>query len=497
MELQKAKLHCQRPVAYQTVYREESAECIVPDSQPDIDRILDVRALALVRDRECDANTLKLRCTIRAVVLYAAQEDSAVYSLEVPISYTHAMGLRGVEARDEAVVTARAVQADAHLVNSRRVSVRTTTAIRAAVFRESDEEIACGAQEEGLCVKTRAQTLACTAAVTARNFTVAQDIELDEGACAAERVLCASLALEALETKLLAGRATVRAQGTVQALYRGTDEGLHTLEKSFTFTQSADLSVSGEGCEAKVCFALRSFDLESAADMSGESRYLSLSAAVTMFVEAVEETEVEVLEDLYGLRRALSFTCRELGIPAPGKEARIRTQTQEEVDTVLPAQKILCAHTVPDLLIERTGEETLSCACQLSLLYEGTDGALYGAAKRVILRFTAQDIDAESALVKVLDVRASASSDGIRAELDAVLEGQMQEREKVTAVESAEWGEEYPADEKGLSAIVVRMPEKESIWEIAKRHHTTSAAIEAANAEVDLQAPGAWILIPL
>ncbi|MBQ1504624.1 MAG: LysM peptidoglycan-binding domain-containing protein, partial [Oscillospiraceae bacterium] len=66
-----------------------------------------------------------------------------------------------------------------------------------------------------------------------------------------------------------------------------------------------------------------------------------------------------------------------------------------------------------------------------------------------------------------------------------------------TAVESAEWGEEYPADEKGLSAIVVRMPEKESIWEIAKRHHTTSAAIEAANAEVDLQAPGAWILIPL
>ena len=87
---------------------------------------------------------------------------------------------------------------------------------------------------------------------------------------------------------------------------------------------------------------------------------------------------------------------------------------------------------------------------------------------------------------------------GITLDFDAELSCRTAPGGKVSVVEEAQWGEEYPQDPRGLSAILTRVAGDESVWEIARRYHTTSEAIEAANRGVDISAGGnPLILIPL
>ena len=497
MELQKKALLYQRTVALETVYREESTDCIVPDSQPDIDRILDVHAFALLRDREAGQNEVKLRCTVRCTVLYAAENDAQVYTLEIPLSFTHVMPLRGVQPRDELLCRIRACMADARLVNSRRITVRTTTALRVRACREDEEIIVCGAQDEGLCTRTETKRLSRVRAVGVRSFTLAEDIELGQDAPNAQSVVYARLSIEQQEAKLSSGRATVRALAACQAVYKDTEGQLHTLERSFTFTQSADLAVPDGETTLEADFTLRAFELECAVDMSGESRYLSLSAGVTMYLSACEESETELLQDMYGLKRSVGFTCRTLGLQPPCGTDSAKIHVSETIETALSPQKIVYARVCPDLAAERADAETLTSSAVLSVVYQGSDGKIYGASRRAELRFPAQGIDAGDACVTAGPPDALCAADSLRVEFDAAVQGRAEPGEKLVMIEDAEWGDAYEPDPRALSAILMRVPGGESVWEIAKRWHTTASAIEKANEGVGEIAPGTLLLIPL
>ena len=497
MELLKKALRYQRTVALETVYREESADCIVPDSQPDIDRILDVHAFALLRDREAGQNEVKLRCTVRASVLYAAENDGQVHTLDVPLSFTHTLPMRGVQPRDELLCAVRACMADARVINSRKLAVRTTTAMRVRACREDEEQIVCGALEEGLCTRTEKRTLSRVRAVGVRSFTLVEDVELGQDAPNAQSVLFARLSIEPQETKLLAGRASVRALARCEAVYKDPEGNLCTLEKSFPFTQSADMAVGDGENTLEADFTLRSFELECAVDMSGESRYLSLSAGVTMYLSAAETEEAELLQDMYGLKRGVSFSCRTLSLQPPGEAACAKIHVSESLETAQQAQKVIYARVVPDLSAERADAETLTSSAMLSLVYQAADGGLYGASRRIELRFPAQGMDAADARISVGPVGAACAADSLRIDFDALAEGRAGAGEGISMIEEAEWGEAYAPDPRALSAILLRVPGGESVWEIAKRYHTTAAAIEKANGDAGEISSGSLLLIPL
>ncbi len=93
----KNTLRYQRQVARQTAYREESAESIVPDTLPDIARIVDATGTAYLRDWELGSDEVTVKCAVRTSVLYMAEEDKKLYRIETPISFSQRIELRGAE----------------------------------------------------------------------------------------------------------------------------------------------------------------------------------------------------------------------------------------------------------------------------------------------------------------------------------------------------------------------------------------------------------------
>ena len=67
------------------VPKEFSTESVVPDTMPDIDRILDAETAIYIRSKTLDDGEITLDGVISAVILYSSAEDDAVQKIDISV----------------------------------------------------------------------------------------------------------------------------------------------------------------------------------------------------------------------------------------------------------------------------------------------------------------------------------------------------------------------------------------------------------------------------
>lgn len=503
MELLKNTLRYQRQVARQTVYREESAESIVPDTLPDIARIVDTTGTACIRDWELGTDEVIVKCTVRTSVLYMAEDDRKLYKLEMPVSFTQRVELRGAEPSCDLLCSCALVSADARAVNPRKVSVRVNTAITSRLYAKTEESFTTGADDmRECCVKTEEVSFTTVSAVTYKNFTLVEDIDLPESAGSISEVLRAELRIRPVDVKLMTNRVVVRAEAAVSALCANADNEPVRVERNFCFTQMADVPGAEEDLTACVDFGLRSFELDPALDMSGDSRYLSLSAGVILNMELSRNSSMHVLTDLYGTRRDSTLQMREVTLTSPAEPRSYQAAASEHMDTAIPVRRIVDQRLQTDEAVEyMQGETEASVGAMVFVLCEGDDGAYYNFVRRISLVFEVRG-EAPSRVkteIEMFAVTLSASG-GIDVEIGAALCAGEEKVRRVAMVDAVEWGEEFPPDGYSrMSALIRRVSGDETLWEIAREYHTAVEAIALANQmnTDSVPARGELLLIPM
>lgn len=75
-------------VARQVLYQEETAESIVPDSSPDMARIVDCSGRVLLRSKDCRDGSVTISGGVQAEILYQAEEESGLRSLHVYLPFS-------------------------------------------------------------------------------------------------------------------------------------------------------------------------------------------------------------------------------------------------------------------------------------------------------------------------------------------------------------------------------------------------------------------------
>ena len=137
-----------------------------------------------------------------------------------------------------------------------------------------------------------------------------------------------------------------------------------------------------EGLDACVDFGLRSFELDPALDMAGDSRYLSLSAGVVMNIEVSENAEMDIVTDLYGTRRDSSLVTRDVVLTGALSRALIRPMRRSTLTPHSPSSESLTSVCKRTEAVEHLpGETSASVGAMVSVLCEGDDGAFYNPSQ--------------------------------------------------------------------------------------------------------------------
>lgn len=121
--------------------QEQTAEVIVPDSCPDVARIVYTSASVIVRGKECRTGSVLVSGGIRASALCIPEDDSGARTLESYLPFSLRIEHPSVTERTQAVVSAFVRQIDARLIHSRKILIRADLCCTAECLTAEEETL--------------------------------------------------------------------------------------------------------------------------------------------------------------------------------------------------------------------------------------------------------------------------------------------------------------------------------------------------------------------
>ncbi len=484
-----------------TCTREETMESIVPDACPDIARILDTCGTCRLMRRELTDTGVLLSGTIRMTALYIPEGEQGVCRLESEIPFQHLHECQQPDSGSRLLARVWVSAAETRAVNPRKVLFRVDMTEQFRILSPQTLTICTGVdvpEEYGVQQKlTRAQT-AVTVETAEKAFTLNDEFSLNTGrreGCTLLRVLPG---VQCSDARRIGGKLVIKGVLTANLLLCSEEGQLFSLDAELPFSQMLD-APENEG-EPDVQIDLQVMDLQ-CGELSADGR--SLPATAQVFACAVYEQTLPltVLGDLFSTKYPTQLQWENLPI------LRSTTQTErltlrEQIEITDQLQAVCGCHTeFGAVSVLREGEQVRLCVNALvSVLYQTEGGSLNCVQHPCSVETRISDGSTDTLLtdceLRQIEVLLSASGMELRGSLELCLH--LMHNESLKAVHSAELTPENPIEASGQPSVVLFRPDGgETVWDIAKRYHTTCQDILSANDLTEEQTvEGQMLLVP-
>ena len=482
------------PVYSDTIRREETLETVVPDTLPDVARILDTDAAVYLRSKALQQGRIQIEGSVRCTMLYIGEDSERPQKIEadMPVSFSSEAG--DAADGDALAVNVCISSADARLINTRKIQFRVSVCAAAAVFRTVTAELPAEAEQTpGLYTLTETKSVSFLTGIEEKSFLVSDEAELPAGCPPMERLLYCSHTETVEELKQVGEKMILQGTVRLDALYL-TAEDDAPQHQSFRvpFSQILDMP-NGKAELSTVILTSGGCYVE---PLSGSDGITALHLELHLCAQTLcrSETEIRYIADAYSLKCGCTLktdTIRTLNTPQP---TVLRQSLRESVEAPDAPKEILYTR-VTAAFPGRTENGVAENVC-IRILYRTQRGSIASMTRTVPLTFDC-GVPSSAVLPEVPrfgDIYAAAGESAIEIRCPAELTVDVSDSAELTYVNAMELSDNASdPDGECPSLIVIRLG-ADSLWSVAKKYHSTCDLIESANPGA--VNPGDLILIP-
>ncbi len=484
----------QAPMGERVLLTELSEEFSLPDYQPEMKRLLRVKATVMPPDRYVGGGHAECAGTVEYAILYAGN-DGCIYSTVQSGGYRMVMPVElpaeaetGANLLCDAAITAE--QVSGRVVAPRRVSVKCRLRSKLGLYgaRTVGCEPASREQLERLCGE-----LECAALYTG----MGEELQLaDEILCEANRDLRVISAEGAVFlTECAAGSGCVQCGGELALrllVARETEEGTESVSaitRRIPFRQTVD----AEGAEVN-CQACAEGFCRTLAVTVEEGRILC-EASVCLLVRAARNVSVPYLRDVYSTGNAAEVSFGRLQLPrllsafngnftlnttVPAEEAGIRRE-HKLVD--------LAATAVSPTWAWERGRLRVNGTCRLCSIL--SDGEELGARESEIPFHYEAEIGREAPTsceisVEVVSCRGKLDGERLGVDAELALAVRAYGESEIQAVKEIRIGEAMT--HLGGDTLIYYPEKRDTLWSVAKHYRRSMSELARRNALPDAPA---------
>lgn len=491
MELRKGNYQFYDPILEKSSVCEETADAIVPDSEPDILRLIGSWSTASVKDETLQEGRLVLSGAVKTTVLYEPEKEEGVRTIEVPIHFAHIEEGTGIAPGDQSRVLAEVVGTETRLINPRKVSVSVFLNISCLVMSARTLTLTQEVEmdDPGLqCLKTQ-QSATLPIVFAKKTINLMEEIPLpaqEEGMRPVEQ----SAAFHTMEEKIVAGKVVLRGEVEIKVLALTPENRLEPFTASLPFHQILDADGLTEEDRVLAAFQTKSLTV----GLQEGQMALSLTAECSML--GLRQMSMESIGDVYHTARQAQAKWEEHALPVRQYGKPFQGECLQTVSLGMRLQRLLDITCHATGISVQGGMTQVSCTAQI--LLETDDQALYAMTRNVEMEFPIQQTDAGRIEIVNWSVKATPGEDAVNLTLR--VDALPAREETVTVRDLAELTLSEEMAEKGDVALVLkRLPGECRLWDLAKEYRTTAAAICEANEwkEDCVSASGPVVLIPV
>lgn len=487
---------CLRKALSQVQNQEQTQEVRLPESMPDIGRVLGSWGQVLVRSKEWRGSGMSVSGGVMAWVLYAPENGSEPRSMEAWIPFQMKWDFPETE-RDGFICVSPLLRAiDARSTSARKLMVRANISLLGEALEPVEPEIYCpDSVPADVQLLTRNYPMELPQESGEKLFQLDEELTVPGTYPSVGKVLRYEFMPQIAEQKVMAGRLVFRGSGTLHLLYSAEDGSLNSWDCELPFSQYAELDRDyGPNATAWVMPMVTSLELD-----KDEQQRLQFKCGMAAQYVIYDRVMIDVVEDAYSPYRSVKVQTQELKLPMRLDK---QTETLQSVQTINAEDaRIADVSWLPDHPGRRqNGDMTeLTVPCQFQVLYYDAGGNLQSGTARAE---TALEIPSDyhnrvDGYVRFAG-RPQAISGGQSIELsgDFQLETAVFAEQGLCMVTGLELGEQKEPDPARPSLILRRAGECR-LWDIAKECGSTVEAIQKANKLQEEPEDGQMLLIPV
>ena len=481
MELPFEKTVCRhwKQTLYTLADQEETQELKLPESMPDVGKILSVWGQTVLRGKDWRSSEAVLSGGVQVWVLYAPENGGALQHLESWIPFQTRVDFP--EQTEDGVLRVESVlrSMDGRNLGGRRIQLRAGVGLLVQALCPAQTELPVpGELPADVEQLKRTYPLNLIREAGEKTFQLDEEVELPGAAGAPEAILYYHLTPEILEEKVIGGRAVFRGTGHLHLLYQESGARLASHDADLPFAQYVDLE-SEYGPEASVTTLCEVTGLELEQEDGGQLHLHCTLAGQYIIEDAVK---IELLEDAYSPCRTVKLQRESIELPS-------WVDSRQELLSLgqrFPAENRTVVDQLfrPDLprISQQTGAASMEYGGTFQTLMQAEDGSYVG---KTLHDTQSAEWKTECATVPFSIPGGTATcrreGDCWRVETQVVADLRSLCRTPLEAVCAAELSEPEEADPRQPSVIIRRLGDRDSLWQLAKDCRSTVGAIRRLN----------------
>lgn len=514
MELIKKNIHMNKIKCKSSLQVTFDDDFNVPDMKPDISKLIKSQGDIKFTDQKISNGKLFVTGTLNFSVLYCSDETARpVNCLTGQIPFEETINLTDSCNQDTANIKFEMEDLTASIINSRKLSIKALVRLCVTVEDLYDEESAVSIDAEPDVQSLTKNIDVTNLAVNKKDsYRFRDEIVLPSGKGCINDILYSNVELKNVDVRLLTDKFLAKGELSVFLLYTsdGENNPMEYYETELPFSSTIDCNGCNEDMTPNITLDLVGKNVSVKPDSEGEERIVDLEAILELAIKIYEETQMQVLQDIYSPIRELTPLYNEAQyenlLMRNSNKARVTERIKIEDNT--PKLLQICYGTGNVKVDEVTQVENglnVDGVIDVSILYISADDEQPLQAIRSTIPFNQvieiKDIKPDS----VYDVKATLEqisvmmldTEEVEVKVSVVLNVIVFDRHTESFMTDFR---EDPMDVEafesmpGMIGYIVKPGD--SLWKIAKRYHTTIPAImEINNLESDVIHPGDHLLI--
>lgn len=467
----------------------ESADSIVPDTFPDIGRIVCAYGTAVIKDQTPQNDRLLVSGTVQTTVLYEPENGGKLRRLSVPVTFAHIEECEGLTAESICSTVCRIAAVDAEAMNSRKVSVSVQLCFLTEGYCKAECDVTESVELDGIECLSHLQSITLLEQVRSYPVTILDDVQLADAAELS--LLHTDCTMQVSECRAMHGRIIVKGEAILHCLAMQEDDAVRVLNNSTPFTQILELPEAEEGALTAVHMTVSEADCRLESD-----GMLSCTISAQAIVLLRQERKLHCIEDMYLPGKELAAQAEHpvlQNMPSAQpftSEGSETLQTAQHVSHVIAAQAVCCG-------AKRVSESELQIKASVRVLYLSDEQQLCAVQRIVPLTMPYSEAGEPEDLT--LSARATAAGErGLLLTVTANGAAATQERVTFCHISALEI-KPKESSHNGVTLVLKQINGEERLWDIAKNCGTTEQAIRCANdlpAEAE-RVQNAMLLIPI
>ncbi|MBS5301124.1 MAG: DUF3794 domain-containing protein [Clostridiaceae bacterium] len=471
---------------------------IVPDTMSDMAEVILDSGIIQLEPVKVQRERITVRGKLDFHVLYR-KEEGGLQALGGSIPFEEAINVPDLDEKDYVSVSWQIEDLNTEMIHSRKLGIKAIVTLEAKAESLYDTEAAVDVrgEDDEIHLQVRRERIPAAAIALRKKDTyrLKQDITLPGSKPVIERMLWTEMKLAGCQAKPLDGQIHLEGTLMVFALYEGGESGMvQWVEESIPFSGEVEMQGAAADMIPVIGLKLIHRDLEEKPDYDGEMRELSVDAVIELDVRLYEEQELELLQDLYATNREIVLDTGEAVFDQILTRNFGKCRVAEKVEMETDPRVLQICHSSGSVKLDgvevRENALAVDGVLEVKLLYLTDEDARPVQAETRLVPFhyeaEAPGITEDSIwyLEPGLEQLTAVMAGGGQAELRGVITLdlfvlQPEARQIILQAQV------HPVDTekmKAMPGIVGYLVQPgDSLWDVAKRFHTTEKSILEAN----------------